>query len=65
MAPNNPTRLLRLRDVIDATGVPRSTIYAWVASGEFPRPRRLGPRAVAWRSDEIHSWIESRDKASA
>ena len=40
-------RLLALPDVLDATGVSRSTIYAWVAEGRFRAPWRPGPEPPA------------------
>ncbi len=52
--------LLRLRQVQAATGLPRSTLYFFIAEGNFPKPVKLGERAVAWRSDDVERWIESR-----
>jgi prophage regulatory protein len=43
-----------------ATGLSRSSLYRLAAAGQFPRPIRLGPRAVGWRADEIAAWIEQR-----
>jgi prophage regulatory protein len=42
------------------TGLSRSTIYTYIASGMFPAQRRLGPRRVAWRASEVRAWIGSR-----
>ena len=53
-------RLLALPDVLDATGVSRSTIYAWVAEGRFPRAVAAGARASRWRQSEVESGIVSR-----
>lgn len=56
-----PVRLFaRLPTVMQATGLGRSTIYRLVASGAFPAPVHLGPRAVAWRWSDLHRWSESR-----
>ncbi len=41
--------LLRLRHVLAVTGLPRSTLYSYIAENNFPKPVQLGPRAVAWR----------------
>jgi prophage regulatory protein len=56
-----PPRLFaRLPTVIEATGLGRSTIYRLVASGAFPAPVQLGPRAVAWRWSDLDHWSQSR-----
>ena len=31
-------RLVKLKEVVDATGLSRSSIYALIAEGLFPRP---------------------------
>lgn len=58
-------RLLRLPDVKQQVGLGRTTIYEKIKSGEFPAPYPLSAngRAVAWNSDEISSWIDSRIQA--
>ena len=56
-------RLLRRRQVEDITGMSRSTIYKMMQSGEFPRPVRIGPAAVRWRTSDITAWMESRPVA--
>ena len=38
------------------TGLSRSTIYARIKDGTFPRPVPLGERAVAWLETEISEW---------
>jgi prophage regulatory protein len=54
-----PLRILRLSAVKAKTGQATSTIYAAMASGNFPRPIPLGERAVGWLESEIDSWIEA------
>ena len=54
------TRLMRLKEVIEATGLSRPTIYKRMALGLFPIPVHLGERAVAWVSDEVEIWIKER-----
>jgi prophage regulatory protein len=57
----DPARLFaRLPTVIQATGLGRSTIYRLVASGAFPAPVQLGPRAVAWRWSDLDQWSQTR-----
>ncbi len=56
--PSTPTTLLRLREVLKRVPVSRSTWYAGVAQGRFPRPVRLGARSVAWRASDIDSLVQ-------
>jgi len=58
------TALLRLPLVIERTGFARASIYAAIKRGEFPKAIQLGPRAVAWSSDDIDIWIAARIEAS-
>jgi prophage regulatory protein len=53
-------RVLRRREVEQVTGLSKSTIYSWVGAGTFPKPIRLGGRAVAWTADAIAGWLASR-----
>ena len=45
------------------TGLSRSTIYAMMADGKFPRPIRLSAKAVAWPESKISEWLENREAA--
>jgi prophage regulatory protein len=56
--------ILRLPAVKSRTGLSRSTIYLHVSQGRFPRPVRLGERAVGWPENEIQSWLAGRIAAS-
>jgi prophage regulatory protein len=53
-------RIIRLKDVIDSTGLARSTIYKYIAEGTFPKPVSLGDRCVGWVESEVHDWILAR-----
>ena len=57
-------RLLRLPDVEARTGLKKSAVYAGVKNSTFPRPVRLGRRAVAWPSSEIDAWIAERIRSA-
>lgn len=58
-------KILRRREVEARTGLSRSTIYAKMADGTFPRPLRIGQRAVGWPELEITAWLESRPRTTA
>lgn len=53
-------RILRLADVLAATGLSRTSLYDAVRDGSFPKARQLTKVAVGWRSDEVEAWICSR-----
>jgi prophage regulatory protein len=52
--------LLRLPQVVRASGLSRSSIYRLVDAGAFPAPRKLSARAVAWRWRDVRAWLEQR-----
>ena len=47
-------------DVLEQTGLSRSTIYEMIGRGEFPRQFSLGPRAVGWSSEDVSAWVNSK-----
>ena len=55
-------RLIRLEEVLSYTGLSRSELYRKIQVGEFPRPVRVGKRAVRWRESEVEEWIEERPR---
>jgi prophage regulatory protein len=61
----NALRILRRKQVESRTGLSRSTIYARIAEGLFPRPIDLGGgRAVGWVESEIDAWLQARIDSS-
>ena len=54
------TKFLRLPVVIERTGLSRSTIYEMMDRDEFPRPVKIGARAIAWPSHRLDEWINER-----
>ncbi len=53
-------RILRRPEVEAKTGFKRAHIYNLIKQGRFPKPMRLGVRAVGWDSLEIEAWIAER-----
>ncbi|MEN7430390.1 AlpA family transcriptional regulator [Chromobacterium sp. TRC.1.1.SA] len=64
MINSNTSYMLRLPDVMKVTGLSRSSLYALIKQGQFPRQIQLGPRAVAWLSSDVDSWLEERINAA-
>ena len=54
------SRPMRLPEVVQLTGVSRSTIYRWMANGEFPTQISLGGKTVAWLESDVDDWIQLR-----
>ena len=50
------SRLMRLPEVVQMTGVSRSTIYRWMANGEFPKQVSLAAN-TAWLEDDLNDWF--------
>ena len=58
-------RFLRLADVMERTGLSRSSIYQSISEGNFPQSINLSERSVGWLESEIDAWMKSRiDKRS-
>jgi prophage regulatory protein len=56
-----PLRLLRLPEVRARTGLPTSSLYRQMATGEFPRCVPLGhSAAVGWLENEVDSWLAAQ-----
>ena len=55
-----PSRMLKLPGVEAYTGLRKSTIYAGMRAGTFPKCVRLTARAVAWRESDVAAWCEAR-----
>ncbi len=58
-------RLLTLRDVTAATALSRSAVYALMAESRFPKPIRIGARAVRWVEQEVLDFIATRPRAGS
>jgi prophage regulatory protein len=54
---------LRFPDVKARSGLSRTTIHRLVKAGDFPAPKRIGARAVAWLSSDFARWCEGRPDA--
>lgn len=52
-----PTRLLRLPDVMRMTGLSRTTIYDSMSEGHFPKKRKLGSKTAIWIEGEVKEWM--------
>ena len=57
-------KLLRLPQVKQTTGLSKSTIYARISEGTFPKQIPIGPRLVVWLESDIQNWIAEQVSAA-
>ena len=57
-----------LPEVMKMTGLSRSSIYLRIYTNEFPKPVKLGRRAVGWPENAIIAWqakmMEAQDESA-
>ena len=56
------TGFLRLKQILAPNGpipVSKSTWWAGVKDGRFPKPMKLGARVTVWRIEDINGLIEN------
>ena len=53
-------RLLRLPDVSDIVGIRKSSIYALMKEGKFPKCIYITSKTVAWPESAVLAWINDR-----
>lgn len=56
---------VRLYQILAVFPVSRSTFWAGVKSGRFPKPVKLGPRTTAWRVEDIRRLIDGTSVSEA
>lgn len=54
-----PEKIIRLKTVLDRTGLTRSTLYRKVADGTFPRQLSISARGTGWYECAVCLWIEN------
>jgi prophage regulatory protein len=70
-SPSNTKVFLRLPAVKQKISLSKSAIYqkndpnSPYFDPTFPKPVKLGGRAVAWSSDAINAWMESKLQGAA
>jgi prophage regulatory protein len=53
-------QLIKLKQASELTKLSKSTIYTFIQAGTFPRPVKIGRRAVAWRLSDISKWLSDK-----
>ncbi len=59
MSVPKPERILRLKGVLERTGLTRSTLYRKMHLGTFPRQLRISVRCAGWRESDVEAWLRN------
>ena len=52
-----PIHILRLAQVIERTGLKKTTIYELQSEGQFPMRVKITAHAVGWIEHEVQAWL--------
>ena len=58
MTTEAPDRILRIKTVLERTGLSRSTLYRKIERGTFPRQVRISVRCAGWRESAVNGWLK-------
>lgn len=56
--------IIEIEEVIERTGLSRSTIWRQEEEGEFPSRRQISSGRIGWLEEEVDEWIKSRPKVN-
>jgi prophage regulatory protein len=59
MSMTSSNRILRLGNVLERTGLSRSTLYRKMQVGSFPAQVRISERCIGWRESDIERWLRN------
>jgi prophage regulatory protein len=52
-------RFIRIRTVLEMTGLSRSDLYRQIEREHFPRQFKISERCVAWRESAVREWMKN------
>lgn len=55
-------QILKVKDITEALGLSRTTIYRMERAGTFPQRIRLGPNSVCWDPEQVAAWLATRPR---
>ncbi|WP_419808604.1 helix-turn-helix transcriptional regulator [Sphingomonas sp.] len=59
MTSDTPDRILRLKTVLERTGLSRSTLYRKVEARTFPKQIKISTRCAGWRESAVKAWLHN------
>ncbi|MFL9840472.1 AlpA family phage regulatory protein [Sphingomonas sp. ST-64] len=59
MQTDTPDSILRIKTVLQRTGLSRSTMYRKMQAGTFPKNVQISTRCAGWRESAIDAWLKN------
>jgi len=59
MQTDHPDRILRIKTVLERTGLSRSTMYRKMQKGTFPKNVQISERCAGWRESAVSAWLHN------
>ena len=59
MMTDTSDRILRIRTVLERTGLSRATMYRKMQNGTFPRNIAISTRCAGWRESAVAEWMRN------
>lgn len=56
----NNLKFYRVNELSDLLSIGKSTIWAWVKAGRFPKPLKMSSRMTVWSAADVEAWISSK-----
>lgn len=60
LVPTASDRAIRMPEVIQLTGMSRTSIYDSIKSGTFPKGFLIGKRARGWMLSTVMNWLQEK-----
>lgn len=57
-------KILRMRQLVEAVGLSRTSIHRLMSKGLFPKSIKIGINAVGWELSDVEFWLFERRMAS-
>lgn len=53
-------KLFRINELSHDLSMGKSTIWAWVKLGKFPKPIKISSRMTVWSSADVEEWLANK-----
>ncbi len=50
-------KFIRINQVMEKTGLAKSTVWLWVKENKLPKAIKLSPRITVWKESDIDNWL--------